>query len=102
MLNSDSILLVEMQCKVNTWAQYKTKYILVYSKLFVNVSKYKYLEKALPNKNKGHYEVRTIDSRNACDYYQIRFLISIAKIGLHKILTMPVVWHVFLLDPVTN
>ena len=102
MLNPDSILHVQMQCKVNTWAQHKTKYIHVYSKLFVNVSKYKYLEKALANRNEGHYEVQTIDSRNACDYYQIHFLISMAKIGIHKILTMPAVWYVFLLDPVTN
>jgi hypothetical protein len=54
-------------------------YIYVYSKLFVNVSKHKYLEKALANKNEGHYEVLTINSRNAYDYYQIRFLISIAE-----------------------
>ena len=102
MLNPDSIWHVQMQCKLNTWAQHKTKYIHVYSKLLANVSKYKYLEKALANKNEGHYEVWTKDSRNACDYYQIRFLISIAKTGIHKILTMPAVWHVSLLDPVTN
>lgn len=66
------------KCNVN-WIQHKTKYIHVYSKLFVNVLKYKYLEKALANKNEGHYEVRTINTRNACDYNQIIFLISIAE-----------------------
>jgi len=79
MLNPDSILHVQMQCKLNTRAQHKTKYIHVYSKLFVNVSKFKYLEKSLANKNEGHYEVQTINSRNAYDYYRIRFLISIAE-----------------------
>jgi hypothetical protein len=79
MLNPDSIWHVQMQCELNTRAQHKAKYIHVYSKLFVNVSKYNYLEKALANKNEGHYKVRTINSRNAYDYYQIRFLISIAE-----------------------
>jgi hypothetical protein len=45
----------------------------------VNVSEYKYLEKAQENKNGGHYEVQTKNSRNACDYYLIHFLISIAE-----------------------
>jgi len=79
MVNPDSIWQVQVQCKLNTWAQHKTKHIHVYSELFVNVKKYKYLEKALASKNKGHYEVSTINSRNACDYYQIRFPISTAE-----------------------
>ena len=75
-----SIWHVQMQCKLNIQTQHKITHthththIYIYSKLFVDVSKYKYLEKALVNKNEGHYEVQTINSRNACDYYQIQFV----------------------------